>query len=127
MYLLDTHTFVWSLIDDKRLSANTKDLLSQRSNVVFVSSISFYELSFKNNLGKWPEVKIIIQNAKQIMEKMQYTPLNLSMEHSLAAAALPLYHRDPFDRFLVAQSKIESYHLISKDKELADLGASIIW
>ncbi|HHO56290.1 MAG TPA: type II toxin-antitoxin system VapC family toxin, partial [Trueperaceae bacterium] len=116
MYLLDTHTFVWSLSDDKRLSEIAKEILSQRNNVIFVSSISFYELAFKNNLGKWPEVDIIVKNASQLMNKMQYRPLNLSIEHSLAAAVLPLNHRDPFDRFLVAQSKIENYPLISKDK-----------
>ena len=127
MYLLDTHTFVWSLSDDKRLSEIAKEILSQRNNVIFVSSISFYELAFKNNLGKWPEVDIIVKHASQLMDKMQYRPLNLSIEHSLAAAALPLNHRDPFDRFLVAQSKIENYSLISKDKELSNLGTKIVW
>lgn len=127
MYLLDTHSFVWSLLGDKQLSPTVQQILKQRGNAVYVSSVSFYELALKYHLGKWPQAQAIVQNASQLMNRMQYEELTLNIEHSLAAAALPLSHRDPFDRLIVAQAITEDYVLITKDSALSQLGAKVIW
>jgi PIN domain nuclease of toxin-antitoxin system len=126
-YLLDTHALVWSLTGDGRLSPAARAAIANRANSVFVSSISLYELGIKHHLGKWPGAGTIVENASQLLARMQYAVLPLSGEHALHAAALPLSHRDPFDRLLVAQAATEGLMLISRDAVLANLGVRLLW
>ncbi len=126
-YLLDTHTLVWSLTGDDKLSERARAVIANKTNPIYVSSISLYELAIKYHLGKWADAGFIVQNAMRLLEQMQYNLLPINGEHALYAAALPLNHKDPFDRLLVAQTAVDRLVFISKDKTLETFGIELLW
>lgn len=112
--LLDTHYLIWSLSADRRLSGRALELVSDPEQVVMVSIVSLWEIAIKSNLGKL-EVEGGIDGVMAKLPDMGFDVLGLSNEHVAAVAKLPLHHRDPFDRMLIAQAKHEDLYLLTVD------------
>lgn len=122
--LLDTHVLLWWLADDSRLSPKVRKLILNSANQVVVSSVSAWEISIKKSLGK---LEVDLELLLSEIENNGFTMLQVSFQHGLHAGSLPRYHRDPFDRMLIAQSQCESLHLASIDRQFAAYNVDVIW
>lgn len=125
--LLDTHTALWWLFDSSELSATCRALIADRANLLHVSSASVWEICTKYRLGKLPGARNLMQDLPGYLERAGFTELPIRHAHAELAGSLPSPHRDPFDRVLVAQARIEGLTLLSRDQLLAGLGASVRW
>lgn len=112
--LLDTHIFLWLTADDQRLKASSRRLITSASQI-FVSSASIWEIAIKARVNKLnPDPN----DAVQEMEVCGSLELPVSIKHAVAVSRLPLLHRDPFDRLLIAQAITEPLHLVTVDPQL---------
>jgi PIN domain nuclease of toxin-antitoxin system len=109
--LLDTHAFLWWAADDARLGADERDAIRDSKNEVYLSSASVWEIVIKQGLGRLK----IPEPASAAALRLGFLPLPITFEHAEATASLPALHRDPFDRLLVAQAKLESLTLLTRD------------
>jgi PIN domain nuclease of toxin-antitoxin system len=118
--LLDSHVFLWTKAKPERLSSGTRALIGDPRNEVLVSVISAWELWIKHM--KKPIAPILDGGPRAfsaaIMESGMAL-LDINLGHAAVAAALPLHHRDPFDRMLIAQAKVERLTLVTVDPEFA--------
>ena len=119
--LLDTNAFLWWVGDDARLGAGARDLLSDPATQVFVSAATAWEISIKHAKGKLPYVDTPAEIAAH-----RFEPLAIDVEHGVAAGELPAYHRDPFDRVLVAQARSESLTLLTADEALERYDVALV-
>lgn len=113
--LLDTHTFLWFVADDPRLSDSARVLMEREDTQPFLSAASLWEIAIKISLGKLELKQPYEMFVSQQLAVNGIGILNLSLAHTAAIAALPFHHRDPFDRMLIVQSKIEGLPLVSAD------------
>jgi len=110
--LLDTHVLIWALENNPTLSDSAKNSITNGNNMVFVSSISIWEIAIKRNLGKLEAP----DNLQEEIKLHRFTPLKINYDHAELAGKLPDIHRDPFDRMLIAQAIIEKLTLVTRDK-----------
>src|SRR5689334_13559321 len=96
--LLDTHALLWWAFGSKELSRRANALLADRSNTIFVSAASAWEIATKFRLGRMPEAKVLVQNMPEWFERAGLTELPITVAHAQRAGALANAHRDPFDR-----------------------------
>ena len=111
--LLDTHVLIWWLADDRKLSRNARDIIANPDNDVLVSSATAWEISIKTALGR---IEIDLDDLEKAIAKNGFRPLSIGLRHALTAGRLPLVHRDPFDRMLVAQASVEELRVVSHDR-----------
>lgn len=125
--LLDTHTFIWWDSQPNHLSQTALTLLQDRSNILLLSVISIWEMQIKLQLGKIilnrPLLEIIENQQKT--NQIEILPVNLT--HVLALDSLPIVHKDPFDRLLIAQANVENAALVSCDPIVAQYPVNVIW
>jgi len=125
--LMDTHAFMWWDSDPGKLSPSARAACQDRANAVLLSVASAWEIQIKLQLGKLhlrlPLAEII--DGQQKTNNIQLLPV--ALEHVLALQNLPAYHRDPFDRLLVAQANIEEAVLISHDPVFAHYPVKTLW
>lgn len=126
-FLLDTHSLIWWLVGDPRLSLKAKSIIESRSSECFVCPVSAYEIGIKVQSGKLEFARNIWTNLPAIIAGNAFHNLSVNIEHSLLASKLPTNHRDPFDRLLAAQEIVERMDLITIDARLKDLGARVVW
>ena len=110
--LLDTHTFVWCLTDVPRLAEAARSAIADSGNDVFVSAITGWEVAVKRAKGTMTAP----DNLSAMIEEKRFTHLPLTFHHAEQAGKLPLHHRDPFDRFLIAQAQAEGLILVTRDR-----------
>jgi PIN domain nuclease of toxin-antitoxin system len=120
--LLDTQVVVWVSLTPDRLSEAAHNAISS-AEAVFVSAVAAWEIAIKSGLGQLNYPLGLFE--RQIAD-MGFEPLMIRMDHALAAGALPLHHRDPFDRMLVAQAQIEQLNLVTSDRKLAQYDVPIL-
>ena len=125
--LLDTHAFLWWVIDDPQLSDTARATIADPNNTIYISVVSAWEIIIKQRTGKLslpepPETYIPSRLASN-----RFSSLPVQMQHVLQIASLPDYHRDPFDRLLIAQSQIEQIPIITVDQTIIQYSVSIIW
>lgn len=125
--LLDTHTLLWWLFDDPKLSAKAKRAIKNPDNAIFASTASAWEIATKYRLGKLPGAEEAAQRLPELLRSARIEPLPISMEHALAAGALAGPHRDPFDRMLIAQAQIENLSIVTTDRVFSDYDVKVIW
>jgi len=121
MYLLDTHIFLWWINDDPQLSSLARDIITNHQHTIFISSATIWEISIKAKLKRLQVPK----NIDTQVPKNNFEPLAITLAHAAETRSLPLYHRDPFDRLLIAQAKIEHLTLLTHDKHLKKYGSSV--
>jgi PIN domain nuclease of toxin-antitoxin system len=109
--LLDTHVLLWWLDDYPTLSKKAKDAISHGKNLIFISAVVIWEIRIKQSLGKLK----LPQNFRKVLDSQPFEQLDITVEHAHAVGDLPAHHRDPFDRMLVAQTKVEHLTLVTRD------------
>ena len=114
-YLLDTHILLWWLLDDPKLDTNCRDIIRNPNHRILVSSVSAWEIATKYRIGKLPEAKQIVEEYSQILQQSRFVELEITSAHALRAGNLPIDHRDPFDRMLMAQAELENLPIITYD------------
>jgi PIN domain nuclease of toxin-antitoxin system len=122
--LLDTHTVLWWFSDDPRLAIAARTAIANPANQLAVSAAVGYEIAYKQNLGRLPPLPEILPN-RLLREGVEILPI--SMDHALAAAALPGPHRDPWDRIMMAQALAEQCHMVTVDKVFSDYKIPVVW
>ena len=126
-YLLDTNVWLWSLWEPDRIAPTARQEIADLSNTVFLSAVTSWEVSIKAAAGKLKLPEAPTSYVPQRMAQQGLRPLPVSHPHALAVFALPLHHRDPFDRMLVAQAISEGLTLITSDRELKRYPVEILW
>jgi len=112
--LVDTHIFLWWCADDRRLGSAEREAIRNPANEVYLSAASVWEIVLKQALGRLR----VPEPASAAALRLGFQPLPITFEHAEATAALPSLHRDPFDRLLVAQARVESLTLITHDPSI---------
>jgi PIN domain nuclease of toxin-antitoxin system len=124
--LLDTHTLIWWLEGSKNLSKKALTILSNPKETIFVSAAVAWEIAIKVNLGKIESFFPVTDIPTEI-ETEGFRELSIAMDHAIRAGSLPLHHRDPFDRLLVAQSQILDAPILSADRVFDTYKIIRIW
>ena len=114
-YLIDTHILLWWIFNDPKLDQTSQNIIKDPKNQIFVSSASAWEIATKYRIGKLPEAKELLENYQATLKKARFLELNVTTAHALRAGLLPIAHRDPFDRMLMAQSELEQMPIITYD------------
>ena len=117
--ILDTHIFLWWLFGDSQLSQNLNKLIRDIDNKIYVSAASVWEISTKYRIGKLPKASSVAQDVPKWILKAGFYSIAITPEHAQIAGAWNIPLRDPFDRMLAAQSKLENMPLASMDKKLS--------
>lgn len=125
--LLDTHAFLWWINNDPQLTANARSLIEDISNEIFISTVSGWEIAIKAQLGKLTVASDLEQFIANQITQNYFTILPITLSHALHIYNLPLHHRDPFDRMLVAQSQLEGLSILTIDPLIRQYTASTIW
>ena len=120
--LLDTHVLLWWLNGHPTLSKTAQAAIADGKNLVFVSAVVVWEIRIKEALGKLE----IPRNFKRVLESQPLEMLDITVDHAHAVGDLPAYHRDPFDRMLVAQAKVEGFTLVTHDVRLKKYKISLM-
>jgi PIN domain nuclease of toxin-antitoxin system len=125
--LLDTHAFLWLITDEDRLSENARQTFLNTENSLFFSAASLWEICIKKSLGKLSLKDGWFQTIQKEMEINTIQWLPIETTHCAKVTELPFYHRDPFDRMLIAQAIVEEMKLLSRDSRLSDYAVELIW
>jgi PIN domain nuclease of toxin-antitoxin system len=124
--LLDTHTFIWWDSEPSKLSGRALSSLIDQDNIRLLSVISLWEIQIKHQLGKLTLNKGL-REIIAIQKKNYIEILLITVEHILALDSLPIHHKDPFDRLLIAQANIEDAVLISCDSVFRNYSVNLDW
>lgn len=125
--LVDTHAFLWAVLEDRKLSATARAQWLDPTTELYVSPVTLWEIAIKTGLGKlnisqpidrFFEVELVVNNL---------TLLAIEPNHAARVAALPQHHGDPFDRMLIAQSLCEGLPILSADAALDAYGVTRVW
>ena len=115
-YLLDTHIILWWLTTPEKINTKAQKIIKDRSNSIFLSSASFWEMAIKKSLGRLT----LPHNLIEAVAAENFKMLAIMPEESLGVADLPLLHSDPFDRLLIIQAKLHDLIIITKDAKIAE-------
>ncbi len=116
--LLDTHIFLWAISDYARLSSRAGEVIRDSDNEVLVSIASAWEIAIKVGIGKFVMPVPLAPYLQRQLVKHRIGVLSIQLSHLAMLEKLPLHHRDPFDRLLVAQCLEEDATLITVDSQL---------
>lgn len=116
--LLDTHVLLWAAAQPERLSPAARELLLNRQYELLFSAASIWEVSIKQGLGR-DDFRVDGRLLRRGLLDNGYSELAITAAHALAIEALPLLHKDPFDRMLVAQATVEGILLVTSDPVVA--------
>lgn len=123
MLIVDTHAALWFLSGDRRLSQTARDLIEDDHLDRRLSAVSVWEVAVKTNLGKLR----VAAGFHRLLYDQGLSALPVFDTHALHVTDLPRYHRDPFDRLLVAQAQAEGMSILSKDKQLRRYDVTVVW
>jgi PIN domain nuclease of toxin-antitoxin system len=125
--LLDTHTLVWSAFEPEQLSPKARDAIEDADNEVFVSAVSAMEIAIKVRKGGFETARPLSRRFASQISTFGFLALAINAEHGELAGNLDIAHRDPWDRLLIAQAKLENLILVTKDIAIASSGAMTLW
>ena len=120
--LLDTHAFLWWISDDSILRRNAHAAIADPRNEIFVSAITAWEITVKRLKGQMDAPG----NLAAMVDEKGFTHLPLGFHHAEQAARLPMHHKDPFDRFLIAQAQAEGMTLVTRDTHMQLYGVQTL-
>lgn len=116
--LLDTHLLLWAAGDSGQLSSKAQNLLGDPATELMFSTASIWEVVIKSALGR-DDFRVDPQRFRNGLIQNGYSELEIRSEHALAVGSLPLIHKDPFDRILIAQAQVENVTLLTTDDKMA--------
>ena len=125
--LLDTHTFLWFLLEDPQLSPTASDVIIDPTNDIEVSPATYWEIAIKISLGKYelPEPYDIFIEREIATNDFHILPIE--PKHTAVLTTLPFHHRDPFDRLLIAQAMVEAIPILSIDTAFDSYPMTRLW
>ena len=121
--LLDTHIILWWLAGSRELGQRARALITASDADLAVSVASWWEVGIKRALNR---LEFDWQTGRRLLAANKIATVQVTLDHAEAAAALPLYHGDPFDRMLVAQATVEGMQLLTRDRKLKVYGGSVL-
>ncbi len=113
--LLDTHVLLWWLADADALEPHAREAIRNPEQLVYVSAVTVWEIVIKRALGKL----VAPDELSDVVESEPFQHLDMTREHAFKVAELPLHHRDPFDRLLIAQCLVDGLTLVTHDADIA--------
>jgi PIN domain nuclease of toxin-antitoxin system len=125
-YIIDTQAFIWYAIGDRQLSKTALEIIESDS-IRYISIASLWEMSIKSSLGK---LNFQVPFEELILNQLainSYEILSLELSHVFQLAKLPLIHKDPFDRIMIAQAFTENISIVSIDPHFQNYPVSVIW
>jgi PIN domain nuclease of toxin-antitoxin system len=125
--LLDTHALLWAFLDSPRLSATARAAIASAENEKLVSAASAMEVTLKHRRGKLDEAAPFVRDGHMVLEGLDFIPLPISLDHASLAGAMDVPHKDPFDRLLIAQARIERVPLVSNETLFDGFGIERLW
>ncbi len=125
--LLDTCTFLWWMGDTKKLSPPARAAIGGIDNEIVFSAVSAWEVTLKHRLGRLDLAEAPAAIVATALAAHAVEALPIGVAHALRAGELPLHHRDPFDRLLIAQAEIENLTLVTPDRAFAPYGVATLW
>jgi PIN domain nuclease of toxin-antitoxin system len=125
--LLDTHAFLWFVLNDPALSPKARDLIADPKNDLYLSPASHWEIAIKISIGKYQIPGSFETWMNQQLQINDISILPIEIAHTAAVTNLPFHHKDPFDRLLIAQSLTEAIPIVSADSTLNAYGVTRLW
>ena len=125
--LLDTHSFLWFVANDPRLSHDARSAIESPANCKWLSVASCWEISIKVGLGKLQISDPVDVFLPREIAFNRFSLLAIDLRHVLFVATMPSHHRDPFDRLLIAQAQMESLQVVGCDESFDTYGVSRLW
>jgi PIN domain nuclease of toxin-antitoxin system len=126
-FLIDTHTFLWFVTDDSKLSKYALELIEDETNEAILSVATLWEIAIKFSIGKLTLSKPFQDFVDEQIQINEFRLLNIEPPHINIVSSLPLHHRDPFDRMIIAQAITENMAIISADPAFDAYGVSRLW
>ena len=126
-YLLDTHTLLWFLQGDKKLSDKARQLIDSPRNSKFLSIVSLWEIAVKVSLGKLVLDKSFERLFPEQLHFNRIQILDITVDSLIKLTTLPFHHRDPFDRLIIAQALVDELPIIGTDTAFDAYGVSREW
>lgn len=123
--LLDTHLILWTADDSPRLSHAARGLIGDPANTLHFSAISIWEIGIKRKLDR-PDFQFDPNRFRDLLRLAHYVEIDFTSAHGLAVLDLPLLHRDPFDRALIAQAACEGLTLLSSDRHITQYRGPVL-
>lgn len=120
-YLLDTHAFIWWVENDKKLLHSWRNIISDSDNLIYVSVVSAWEMSIKLRTKKLK----LKTSFGACFDHLEFDLIDITLLHIQELHKLPFHHKDPFDRMLIAQARVEGCTLITVDKKMYAYGVPI--
>ncbi|WP_425994069.1 type II toxin-antitoxin system VapC family toxin [Caulobacter sp. DWR1-3-2b1] len=126
-FLLDTHALLWFLAGSENLPTVVRAVLQDDAHEVFVSAVSAMEVTTKFRLGKLPSAGVLANRFEATVTEKGFLSLPISLVHAERAGSLPIPHKDPFDRLLIAQGIVEEMTLVSNETMFDGFGVGRFW
>lgn len=117
-FLLDTHIVYWIPVDDRRISPTLRKLFDDPANEFIFSVVNLWELTIKRSQNK-TGITVAPRDLRHFLLTNSFQELQVTGDHAIAVETLPLLHKDPFDRLLIAQAAVEGIILLTADKMVA--------
>jgi PIN domain nuclease of toxin-antitoxin system len=125
-FLLDTHVLLWLIEGSSQLSPAARSVISDNTNHLYFSVVSIWEITVKLNIGKL-QISHTIAEIYTLLEQINVEVLTITQSDLEQYLPLPLHHRDPFDRILIAQAIDRSLVLVSADRSFGDYPVQKLW
>jgi PIN domain nuclease of toxin-antitoxin system len=125
--LLDTQAFLWFVLNDAKLSAAARALIAEPANDIEISPATYWEIAIKISLKKYELQEPYAVFMERQLATNRFRILPIEPKHTAVLTTLPFYHRDPFDRLLVAQAMVEQIPLVSNDTVLDSYPVRRLW
>jgi len=132
IYLLDTHAFIWAVLETNSLSKKVHDLVTNVNNEIYVSAVSFWEISLKTSMKKFSFDNVDIKDFPKHARDMDFNIMDIRENEAITFHELPIKenHKDPFDRMLIWQAITKNMTMISKDglfEQYKKDGLQLVW
>jgi PIN domain nuclease of toxin-antitoxin system len=126
-YLVDTHALLWAFEGDRQLSRRAGALIENPATDVVISIVAYWELQIKQTIGKLRVAVDYNERLWEWTEAARFRHLGLQRSHCDHYRDLPLHHRDPFDRMLIAQAEIEDFAILTADRRFKKYDVAVVW
>ena len=124
--LLDTHVLLWWLVSPERVAEPARRAIADPQNEVYVSAATGWEMAIKAGLGRLPVPPDLRSWLPERLTAERLTPIPVTLTHALGVERLPLHHRDPFDRILIAQAAAEEIAIVTRDRAFQPYGVRLL-
>jgi PIN domain nuclease of toxin-antitoxin system len=125
--LLDTYALIWWLEGNEALSTRAREVIADESNSIAVSAASAMEVATKFRIGRLPGAALLAQDFEAIVAAQGFVELAISVKHARLAGDMNIFHKDPFDRFLIAQAQTEGMVLVSNETLFDSFAIQRLW